>query len=210
MKTKFFLPLLALVLFTSISILTGCQTDNKQKPATASTDSVVVDPMTDTTSVRGYTYAEFVATVKVADNQTAFLPKLWELWKAEKWAELENTINQPGDTLNYGYPPANGFISMELATLPVGKKLDRYGYLGGSFVADEGASFGSRSLKTSSRNAPYYTFIVTKDIPDVSVGKSIPWFGEPGMGMQYNFADSVGALVNLGYLKITKSVPAKK
>ena len=203
--------------FIKLSILVGifyglsaCQGDHKKPIATSDTEKPIVDSLPDTASVRGYTYAEFVATVKVTDSQSVFLPKLWELWKAEKWTELESVINQPGDTLNYGYPPANGFVSMELVTLPVGKKLDRYGYLGGSFVADEGASFGSRSLKSSSRKAPYYTFIVTKDIPNVSAGLSIPWFGEPGMGMQYNFADPIDSLVASNYLKITKSVPAKK
>jgi hypothetical protein len=201
---------LTILLFTGLFFtLVSCEQPKPNLPEKAKTD-VETDPMKDTVSERGFTYAEFASSIKLTDSQTVFLPQLWELWKAEKWTELEKTINQPGDTLNYGYPPANGFINMELVTLPVGKTLDRYGYLGGSFVADEGASFGSRSLRTSSRKAPYYTFVVTKEIPDVSAGKSIPWFGEPGMGMQYNFADSIGTLVNLGYLKITKNVPAKK
>lgn len=204
-------------IFIKLSVLVGifyglsaCNTDHKKPVATNNAETPIVDSLPDTSSVRGFTYAEFVSTVKVTDSQSVFLPKLWELWKAEKWTELASVINQPGDTLNYGYPPANGFISMELVTLPVGKKLDRYGYLGGSFVADAGASFGGRSLKASSKNAPYYTFVVTKDIPNVSAGKSIPWFEQPGMGMQYNFADPIDSLVASNYLKITKSVPAKK
>ena len=39
---------------------------------------------------------------------------------------------------------------------------------------------------------PYNLYEVIEDIPNVKKGKSIPWFGQPGMGVQYEFVGGQG------------------
>lgn len=157
--------------------------------------------------VRGLTYADFVALTPLDSTQVTFLPQLWKLWKLEQWSALEGVVNQ--NKLNGGYPPAAGFVSVSIISLKKGTKLDRYGSLYGSFVARQGTSFGARALPAKSKNSIYYRFKVIKEIPNVSAGKAIPWFGEPGMGMQYKFQNSIQTLIASKYLIVTDSVLPK-
>lgn len=158
--------------------------------------------------VRGLSYSGFVALTPLDSTQASFQPAMWQLWKDKKWSALETMVNT--NKLNGGYPPASGFVSVSIVKLKTNTKLDRYGSLWGTFVAPQGASFGSRALPASSKNSIYYQFKVIKEIPNVKAGKAIPWFGEPGMGTQYQFNDNIKTLIATKYLIVTDSVlPAK-
>lgn len=169
--------------------------------------SFQVSVSTDDSLVRGLSYADFSALTPLDSIQATFLPELWRCWKSEEWSSLEGIINK--HQLNGGYPPAAGFVSISVVSLKKGTKLDRYGSLYGSFVAPQGASFGSRALPAKSKNSMYYRFRVIKEIPNVSAGKAIPWFGEAGMGIQYKFQSSVKTLISDKYLVITDSIVPK-
>ncbi|MDH4471065.1 MAG: TNT domain-containing protein [Fluviicola sp.] len=154
--------------------------------------------------VRGLSYSGFVALTPLDSLQAKFQPAMWQLWKDKKWSALETLVNT--NKLNGGYPPASGFVSVSVVKLKTNTKLDRYGSLWGTFVAPQGASFGSRALPASSKNSIYYQFKVIKEIPNVKAGKAIPWFGEPGMGTQYQFQDKINTLIANKYLIVTDSV----
>ncbi len=204
MKLKFTAAFAALLLLaTTFSFVeTGQQTSTSSTPLSWShvsgKDKVV----------RGLDYAGFVALTPLDSVQAKFQPAMWDFWKNKNWSALETMVND--NKLNGGYPPASGFVSVKVVTLKADTKLDRYGSLWGTFVAPQGASFGSRALPASSKNAIYYQFKVLKPIENVKAGKAIPWFGEPGMGMQYQFKDKINTLITNKYLIVTDSVlPAK-
>jgi len=154
--------------------------------------------------VRGLSYTGFVALTPLDSSQVQYQPMMWKLWKGKKWSALEKLITKKN--LNGGYPPAAGFVNVSVITLPRDTKVDRYGSRWGSFVAPTGTPFPARALPQSSKNSIYYQFLVVKDIPNVTAGKAIPWFGEPGMGTQYKFENSIQTLLTNHYLIIVDSV----
>lgn len=154
--------------------------------------------------VRGVTYSGFVTMTPIDSLHQNLLPVMWNLWKKEKWDELDTLVTR--NKICSGYPPANGFVNVDTITLPVDKMLDRYGSMWGTFLADAGASYGGRALPPGSNTRPYYKYRVLKPIPNVLAGKAIPWFGEPGMGMQYMVPQKVIDLIKTGYMD---SIPAK-
>lgn len=131
------------------------------------------------------------------------------------WKALEQLFTT--DHINGGWPPNRGFIRSEVQTLKVGTQIDRYGgfidttdgkfHDTGSFASPAGASFGSRALPAAAIDKPYRKYIVKKDIPNVLAGEAIPWFGEPGLGLQYELPENIDDLIAGGYLE---QVPEKK
>lgn len=199
MKQKPRIQFSRIILFAALSaLLFGCGTKNTaRKDRTPPKENIV----------RGVTYAGFVSMTQVAAPLDTLLPSMWKLWKTESWNALDTMVTR--NKISGGYPPANGFVNVDTVTLQVDKLLDRYGSLYGNFLADAGASLGGRSLPAGSENRVYYKFKVIKPIPNVLAGKAIPWFGQPGMGMQYMVPNKINVLVANNYLIITDSVPAK-
>lgn len=127
----------------------------------------------------------------------------------------------------WNWPPNKGFEGQPTrTTLKPGTKLDRFGYEGGTFLAPREASFAERALPPQSLDTPiksdpppppppmpqsnYHAYCVMQPF-DVDAGPLTPWFGQPGLGMQYvlnpeYFGEndrsmlSVGWLVRNGYL----------
>jgi hypothetical protein len=98
------------------------------------------------------------------------------------------------------YPPNNGFLgSSGSATLVPGTTIDRFGSDFGRFAAPEGTPFIQRSLPSSSASAPYSVFQVAKPF-EVQAGQAAPWFGMPGLGVQYQLPSTVNELINGGFL----------
>jgi hypothetical protein len=191
-----FIPLIALLFSCGTNTVAGSN-DTARKDSAAPKENIV----------RGLTYASFISMTQVTAPFDTLLPAMWKLWKTESWNVLDTIVTK--NNISGGYPPANGFVNVDTITLPVDKMLDRYGSLYGNFLADDGASFGGRSLPASSRDRVYYKFKVIKPIPNVLAGKAIPWFGQPGMGMQYMVPNKINVLIANNYLIITDSVPAK-
>ena len=136
----------------------------------------------------------------------------WDLWKSEKWSELEDLFKK--NNLNFDtrrnvyWPPNRGFIDFDIEPLALGNEFDRYGgYFdkgvfidGGNFVSPNGASFGSRALPAQTLNEPYRKYKVIKEIPGVKKGTSAPWFGQEGMGTQYELPYSIDELLKAEYI----------
>ncbi len=158
-------------------------------------------------TVRGLTFDMFKQLTSSLDTLPKAMARAWKLWKAEKWDKLE-TFFEKYD-LNGEYPPADGFISVEMVTLEDDARVDRYGSLWGTFVAPTGTPFGERALPASSRERVYYKFEVIQDIDSVLKGKAIPWFGMPGEGIQYKMPKSMRDLVAGKYIIVLDSIVPK-
>ncbi|MFZ5554750.1 MAG: TNT domain-containing protein [Bacteroidota bacterium] len=154
--------------------------------------------------VRGVSRVDFLNSVPEFASNNELFEQAYYLWKTENWSGLENLFNQ--HNINYGWPPNDGFIDVEVVTMEIGMEIDRYGgrYVdnvfsdNGTFVSPLGASFESRALPENYLTTkPYKKYRVVKEIPNVKKGKSIPWFGQVGMGVQYKFPD----VYRIDYLK---------
>lgn len=101
------------------------------------------------------------------------------------------------------WPPNSGAYSpIYDITLDVGTKLDRYGFPGGNFVSPQGTSFGERALPSAYETTkPYFQYEVVKPIPGVTQAKILPWFGQQGMGTQFQLPQTVQWYLKNGYLK---------
>lgn len=96
--------------------------------------------------------------------------------------------------------------------LTIGSKFDRYGgrYVAekfidnGTFAAPTQVPFEQRALPSVYKTTkPLNAYEVIKEIPNVKKGNSIPWFGQPGCGMQFQFPDGFGIdyLLKNNYIK---------
>ena len=95
------------------------------------------------------------------------------------------------------WPPNRGFLNQPISvSLPAGSRVDRYGYEGGTFVSPLGVPYTSRSLAPGTDKKPYHIYEVRNNINNVQSGLAAPWFGERGMGVQYELPDTVSNLKN--------------
>lgn len=126
----------------------------------------------------------------------------------KKWTELENLVNTQG--INQGWPPNRGFVDIEIEPLTIGTEFDRYGgYIesgvfkdNGTFIAPIELPFPQRALPNSTLSKPYKKYKVIKDIPNTKKGKAIPWFGQPGNGIQYELPEGIDDLITGGYIEL--------
>lgn len=130
----------------------------------------------------------------IADSQAARASSNFgQFVKAEGRLQADLGIWPPNSG---GYAPTYGTV------LDVGMKIDRYGYPGGKFVSPLGESFESRALPPSYQTTkPYFQYEVVQPIPDVTQAKALPWFGQRGMGTQYQLPNSVQWYLDNGYLR---------
>ncbi len=99
------------------------------------------------------------------------------------------------------YPPNRGFYVQPVkTTLQPGTVIDRYGGPGGSFASPQGTPPWARPLPPGAENRPLNTYEVVKPL-EVDAGPAMPWFGQPGFGIQYDFGCSIQELIDSGYLR---------
>ncbi|MDC7717570.1 TNT domain-containing protein [Vogesella sp. DC21W] len=107
------------------------------------------------------------------------------------------------------WPPENGKVlgTEEQIKLPIGTELDRYGLIGSNtdFIAPKGVPYANRALPLGSNSRPLVKLVVLKPLP-VEKSLVMSWFGEPGMGVQYQTTAgalrmTVGELIEHGYLR---------
>ena len=114
----------------------------------------------------------------------------------------EDTI-PAGHRLRDWYPPNRGFIAdPEKITLPKGSRFDRYGPNRGYFAAPEGTPYEMRSLSPE-KGRPYKVFEVLEPI-EVDRGLTAPWFGQPGLGVQYELPDRISTMISEGLIRELK------
>ncbi|MFI6362060.1 TNT domain-containing protein [Nocardia sp. NPDC050630] len=95
------------------------------------------------------------------------------------------------------YPPDDGFQVIggqavrHPQELPPGKRIDRFGYAGGRFLAPAGDQFSARALPPQNLNTPtgtpqsnYHLYCVLKPFK-VEAGPIAGWFEQPGGGTQF-------------------------
>ena len=187
------------------------------KPAAKPTAKPAAKPTTPTPkkeppvkpAVPKSSFEDFCSTVDDFKDQGPKAKEAFDLYKKEDWPALEKMFNE--NNLNGGWPPNRGAIAIEEVTLKEGAKIDRYGgYIdkatgafkdGGTFTAKAGEAFENRALPLDTLNKPYRTYEVLKDLPQVQAGEAIPWFGQPGKGIQYELPTSIDNLISKGYLK---------
>lgn len=120
------------------------------------------------------------------------------------------------------YPPADGFLLVGgepvryKQKLTPGKRIDRFGYPGGSYLAPAKTLFLQRALPPQNLNTPtgtpqsnYHLYCVIRPF-DVDAGPIAPWFEQLGLGLQYKLeakylpqsggAISVTWLIQNGYV----------
>lgn len=135
-------------------------------------------------------------------KQEAKAAEAYKLWKNKDWDGLQSLMG------SNSWPPNRGFVSIQNITLQPGQKIDRYGGFfsngkfndKGSFVSPAGNSFGSRALPADTIKKPYSVYEVQSPI-DAKSGPAIPWFGQKGMGTQYELSDSIENLLSNGSIK---------
>jgi hypothetical protein len=117
-------------------------------------------------------------------------------------------------TGQYVYPPFSGFQIdtsgkpiMANMTLQPGMQLDRFGSEYGNFMSPGGAPYAQRALPPTNLDAapgatyPYNYHLYEVARPFVVVAGPIAgWFGQPGLGVQFLMSNSVGTLVEGGFL----------
>ena len=103
------------------------------------------------------------------------------------------------------WPTNSGFIEGTVGRkfLMPGEIIDRYGFGGGRFVSPAGTSFESRALRPGTENLPLNSYQVMKPF-EVNSGGVAPWFGQPGLGTQYELPVSVNTLLKRGILHPVK------
>ncbi|WP_063893707.1 TNT domain-containing protein [Nocardia sp. Root136] len=114
------------------------------------------------------------------------------------------------------YPPEDGFVVRAGHTmrhpqaLPPGKRVDRFGYAGGKFLAPQDDSFAARALPPQNLNTPtgtplsnYHLYCVLKPF-QVDAGPIAAWFEQPGGGTQYklesNYLPEAGPALSVTWL----------
>jgi len=171
--------------------------------------------------VRGVSFEVFKQSVKAFSDSTKklLLDSSWSLWRAEKWAALEQLFTT--DSLNSGWPPNSGAISLKIVQLDSGKLIDRYGgyyvvdsathdstfHDRGKFVCFKGVPFAKRALPLSALKSPYRLYRIVKAIAAVKEGGVIPWFNEPGLGTQFEMPLNIDDLKSGGYIVEVSSKP---
>jgi hypothetical protein len=112
------------------------------------------------------------------------------------------------------YPTQNGF-ALSTAGAPIaanttlgrGTLLDRFGSEYGTFMSPAGAPYAQRALPPMNLDAApgsaypfnYHVYAVLRPFI-VLAGPIAPWFGQMGMGVQFQLTVSVGTLVDQGIL----------
>ncbi|KAK0732077.1 hypothetical protein B0H67DRAFT_566612 [Lasiosphaeris hirsuta] len=94
-------------------------------------------------------------------------------------------------------------------TLAPGTLIDRFGSEYGTYVSPAAAPYLQRALPPSNLNTPqdapafpynYRVYRVTKDLV-VLAGPILPWFGQPGQGVQYMLYNNLATLTSQGFVE---------
>lgn len=109
------------------------------------------------------------------------------------------------------WPPNLGRIGpVQVIDLQPGAIIDRFGMpVGGRFLSPQGTPFSARALpSTYEAKKPYFMYEVIKPIPGVTQSRALPWFGQSGMGVQYELPRGVNYLdPNNGYVRVKYHEP---
>ena len=142
---------------------------------------------------------KIIATVKDSKQVQKVLDNITASQVARKSSDFGNHSKKEGkiqEDIGIWPPNSGGYATKPAETLEVGTIVDRYGYPGGSYVSPVGTPFEKWALPSSSLNKPYKQYEVIKPITPTAESKILPWFGQPGQGVQYKLPKSVQDLLN--------------
>jgi hypothetical protein len=124
-----------------------------------------------------------------------------------------------GQTGWFLYPFSDGFANDTAGspihghmTLRPGTQVDRFGSAQGNFVASVGSPYSQRALPPANLDfdmddpsqVPYNYHVYEVEKAVVVIGGPVaPWFGQPGLGMQFLLPKSIEALIRDGVLSET-------
>ena len=98
------------------------------------------------------------------------------------------------------WPPNDGCAAPPVKiTLAPGTELDRFGSEFGRFFANPGVSWDARALPYDRTKLPYAVYVVQQPLV-VETCAIAPWFGAPGLGVQYKTVDNVQTMKAAGVL----------
>ncbi|KAK5788262.1 hypothetical protein VI817_009220 [Penicillium citrinum] len=149
-------------------------------------------------------------------TEVATYHRFGDLCPYEFLAKYSLNVSDPNAYLIY--PGANGFANTTnqtpisgIATLEVGRKVDRFGDPSGTFLAPLGAPYIERGLPPKNLFAPenssfpynYHVYQVIEPIT-VALGPVAGWFEQPGLGTQFVLQgnQTVAGLVDSNKLKV--------
>ena len=99
------------------------------------------------------------------------------------------------------FPPNDGFLGEPTSTtLQPGTVIDRYGGATGRYASPVGTPFEARSLPPEAIQRPLSKYEVIKPIDGVKTGPCAPYYGQPGLGTQYQLPRPIQWYVDSGYL----------
>ena len=140
------------------------------------------------------------------DQLPVFGPAGFELLGYRRTGDLteQQLFSQYYDSTAHSwiYPPDSGYLiiagrPVEIhLTLTPGQDIDRYGSEYGSFLAPEGLPYAMRAIPPQSLDSTpaaicnYHDYRVLKPFA-VDAGPIAPWFGQPGLGLQYQLDASL-------------------
>lgn len=160
-------------------------------------------------NIRGVSKTDFINSVSEFAIKPDLIEDAWAHFKNENWSKLEEIFSK--NNINGGWPPNRGFIQKSIIELPVDFEFDRFGgeiingklVDNGSFVGPLNLAFEKRALPQTFLSKPYTKYKVIKNIPGVGKGEAIPWFGQKGLGTQYELPQNFGIdfLLENGYIQ---------
>ncbi|MDW9382843.1 glycohydrolase toxin TNT-related protein [Chryseobacterium sp. JV558] len=159
-------------------------------------------------------FNQFLKSVEGGFPSDEIAKQAYDLFKNKNWKQLEQLFTDKN--LNGNWPPNRGATSTIEVTLKEGSIFDRYGGWidengafqdRGTFAGKDGTPYTDRALSKGTDSKPYTRYKVLKDIPQVSEGEIIPWFGEKGGGIQYELPSSINDLIKEGYIKPIGKAP---
>lgn len=120
---------------------------------------------------------------------------------AQRYTANRTAIERQLSQQQIKWPPNRGFLKdPSREVLKPGTMVDRYGYNGGTFVSPLGTPATMRSLAPGTTAKPYKKFRVIKPLP-VDSGMAAPWFGEAGLGTQYDLPMSIEDAIKQGFIE---------
>uniref|UniRef100_UPI00066FC299 glycohydrolase toxin TNT-related protein n=1 Tax=Frateuria defendens TaxID=2219559 RepID=UPI00066FC299 len=151
--------------------------------------NVIPDAVVDSTAIRARVLSN------ITDSQAAR--------SSSNFGQFSQAEGQLQESLGIWPPNGGAYAPIYDTTLGVGVQLDRYGYPGGTYLSPLGDSFEGRALPSSYQaTKPYYQYEVIKPIPGVTQSNALPWFGQPGKGVQFQTPNSVQWYIDNGYLRV--------
>lgn len=121
-------------------------------------------------------------------NERGLLARERDLAESAGWQRIDGSTWWP--PYDGALPGTQRIVSLQPSLGATPKLIDRFGLPTGSYVSPAGASLESRALRSPPLSPPSL-YSVDGVIDGVERATIAPWFGKPGLGIQYKLPNSV-------------------